>query len=88
VVSSEWVEWSDSTLSESIRVQRACLDPSFWMDVQAIVTALKPLFIVLRVTDMEGSTLGLLHHFMGKIFIELDGCSSLSAEGNFIGSTI
>jgi hypothetical protein len=77
VVSPLWVQWNDSDLPESQRVQRACLDFSLWSDVQAIVTSLRPLFVLLRMTDMEGCTLGLLYHFMQKLRTELTSLDSI-----------
>jgi len=79
VVSHMWIQWNESNLPESQSVQRACLDFSLWVDVKAIVNSLRPLFILLRLTDMEGCTLGLLYHFMQKLLNELDNIQSLEA---------
>jgi len=77
VVSHLWIEWRDSNLPESQSVQRACLDFSLWADIKAIVTSLRPLFILLRLMDMEGCTIGLLYHFMQKLLKELDNIQSI-----------
>ena len=45
--------------------------PSFnetwWGEAAALVKSLNPIYTVLRITDMEGSTQGLLYEYMDKI---------------------
>jgi len=80
VVSELWYEWNDSSLAESQQVQRSCLDVDFWQNVEALVRAMRPLFILLRVTDMEGCTLGLVYHYMTKARTEIESCTTLPTE--------
>ena len=42
-------------------------DEPFWKKAQTLVTVLQPLYSVLRITDMEGCTLGLLYEYMDRI---------------------
>ena len=67
VVSEEWKAWDESSDPEAQYVQRQCLDADFWSTMQSIVTTLRPIYIMLRMTDMEGCTMGLLYHFMQRI---------------------
>lgn len=81
VVSDEFKEWMDSETSASQQdaktIQRLCLNETFWQDVRALVVAITPLYKVLRMTDMEGSTLGLLHHFMKEAITEIEASAVL-----------
>ena len=50
------------------------------MEAEALVKSLTPLYTVLRITDMEGSTIGLLYEYMDKIGEALDNNWFLPAE--------
>ena len=56
-------------------MQRFCLRERFWESVRGIVIAMTPFYRVLRMTDMEGATLGLFVHFFRAAVAELRVCS-------------
>ncbi|MCO5559169.1 hypothetical protein L7F22_012763 [Adiantum nelumboides] len=81
VVSDEFKEWLDgettTSQQEATAIQRLCLKEEFWQEVKGLVIAILPLYKVLRMTDMEGSTIGLLHHFMEEASKEIEACTIL-----------
>ncbi|MCO5578193.1 hypothetical protein L7F22_032031 [Adiantum nelumboides] len=88
VVSDEFKEWleGETTTSqqEAKAIQRLCLKEEFWQEVKGLVIAILPLYKVLRMTDMEGSTIGLLHRFMEEASKEIEACTIL--DGPIDGS--
>eukprot|EP00250_Pteridium_aquilinum_P017298 c23556_g1_i1 orf=104-1159(-) len=80
VVSTMWNNWDESSSDEAHDMQRQCLDNHFWMRVSAIVTSLTPYYRTLRMTDMEGATIGLLIHFMREAKVEFNACPLLEPE--------
>ncbi|MCO5569980.1 hypothetical protein L7F22_023694 [Adiantum nelumboides] len=88
VVSDEFKEWleGETTTSqqEAKAIQRLCLKEEFWQEVKGLVIAILPLYKVLRMTDMEGSTIGLLHHFMEEASKEIEASTIL--DGSIDGS--
>ncbi|MCO5551318.1 hypothetical protein L7F22_004819 [Adiantum nelumboides] len=88
VVSDELKEWleGETTTSqqEAKAIQRLCLKEEFWQEVKGLVIAILPLYSVLRMIDMEGSTIGLLHHFMEEASKEIEACTVL--DGPIDGS--
>ena len=52
----------------------------FWTEVEAIVKAVTPIYKVLRMTDMEGFTLGLLTHFMREALKEIRASTILDSQ--------
>ncbi|MCO5551317.1 hypothetical protein L7F22_004818 [Adiantum nelumboides] len=87
VVSDEFKEWLEGETTtpqqEAKAIQRLCLK-EFWQEVKGLVIAILPLYKVLRMTDMEGSTIGLLHHFMEEASKEIEACTIL--DGPIDGS--
>ncbi|KAH7287026.1 hypothetical protein KP509_32G033800 [Ceratopteris richardii] len=67
VVSPLWNDWDESSLEESKSMQRLCLDEEFWENLKVVLNILTPIYRVLRMTDYEGATLGLLIHMMRAI---------------------
>lgn len=63
VVDGAWVAWEEASFPATMMVQRKILDEVFWMQVDALVQTLRPLHSLIRLVDMEGSTMGLLYHF-------------------------
>ncbi|MCO5575884.1 hypothetical protein L7F22_029690 [Adiantum nelumboides] len=88
VVSDEFKEWleGETTTSqqEAKAIQRLCLKEEFWQEVKGLVIAILPLYKELRMTDMEGSTIGLIHHFMEEASKEIEACTIL--DGPIDGS--
>ncbi|MCO5559125.1 hypothetical protein L7F22_012717 [Adiantum nelumboides] len=88
VVSDEFKEWleGETTTSqqEAKAIQRLCLKEEFWQEVKGLVIAILPLYKVLRMTDMEGSTIGLLHRFMEEASKEIEASTIL--DGPIHGS--
>ena len=72
LVCPEFLAWLQEEtgpgVDEARSIQRICMRESFWKEVEAIV---KAIYKVLRMTDMEGSTLGLLTHFMRDALQEI-----------------
>ncbi|KAH7423929.1 hypothetical protein KP509_12G081500 [Ceratopteris richardii] len=81
VVSEEFKEWMDrepiAQQQEAKSIQRLCLRESFWKNVYGIIAAILPLYKVLRMTDMEGATIGVLYHFMKEAIEEIKKCTTL-----------
>ena len=77
VVSNAWREWDEHDTIEGNAVQRQCLNNDYWRRVKVIVIAITPLYRVLRMTDMEGATIGLLTHFMREARVEISSCTYL-----------
>ena len=75
MVSDEFKAWLEEETIASQQdakvIQRLCLHEEFWQKVKGIVVVVLPLYKVLRMTDMEGATLGLLYHFMEDAFEEI-----------------
>ena len=42
-------------------------EETFWKKAEVLIKILQPFYSVLRITDMEGSTLGLLYEYMDRI---------------------
>ncbi|KAH7437282.1 hypothetical protein KP509_05G064000 [Ceratopteris richardii] len=80
VVSIFWSEWDESSLEESKSIQRLCLDESFWDSVKAILSVITPIYKVLRMTDYEGATLGLLIHIMRRAMEEIRECTLVTED--------
>ncbi|MCO5610560.1 hypothetical protein L7F22_064799 [Adiantum nelumboides] len=68
VVSDEFKEWMEEeptgSQEDAKAVQCLCLGEEFWDKVKGLVVVILPLYKALRMTDMEGATIGLLYHFM------------------------
>ncbi|KAJ7536832.1 hypothetical protein O6H91_12G083900 [Diphasiastrum complanatum] len=52
----------------------------FWDEARSIVVGLQPIYTVLRLTNREGCTLGLLYEFMDKLSEQLRLCTTISPE--------
>ena len=68
----EWLAWSDITKPLFQEFRRNIFNETWWGEAQALVNTLSPIYIVLRITDMGGSTLRLLYEYMDKIGEALD----------------
>ena len=79
VVSTMWNVWDESDTQEAKDMQRKCLKEEFWMQVRSIVVVTTPIYRTLRMTDMEGATLGLLTHFIKEAKVEIEACTLLDA---------
>ena len=81
VVCPDFVAWlreeTGTSADEARAIQRLCMRESFWTEVRGIVIAVTPIYRVLRMTDMEGSTLGLLTHFMREALAEVQATTIL-----------
>lgn len=68
VVCMEFVAWlrkeTGFSTDEARSIRCLCMRENFWKEVGVIVIVVTPIYRILRMTDMEGSTLGLLTHFM------------------------
>ncbi|MCO5610561.1 hypothetical protein L7F22_064800 [Adiantum nelumboides] len=60
-------------------VQRLCLREEFCDQVKGLVVVILPLYKALRMTDMEGATIGLLYHFMEEAYKEIEKSTILDA---------
>ena len=73
VVSREWVDMPKHREAKFRTFARTVMEDAWWHETEALVKSIKPIYSVLRITDMEGSTMGLLYEFMDKIGESLDG---------------
>ena len=67
IACQEWLAWSDKDTPKATTFRLNVLNESWWQEAEALVKSLTPFYTVLRITDMEGSTLGLLYEYMDKI---------------------
>ena len=63
----EWLAWDDISTPKFLAFRRNVFNETWWAEAEALVKSLTPIYTVLRITDMEGSTLGLLYEYMDKI---------------------
>ncbi|KAH7437245.1 hypothetical protein KP509_05G061800 [Ceratopteris richardii] len=80
VVSPLWNDWDESSLEESKSMQRLCLDEEFWENVKAVLNILTPIYRVLRMTDCESATLGLLIHMMRRAIDDIRAATLVTTE--------
>ncbi|KAH7426822.1 hypothetical protein KP509_10G018300 [Ceratopteris richardii] len=80
VVSPLWNDWDESSLEESKSMQRLYLDEEFWENVKAVLNILTPIYRVLRMTDCEGATLGLLIHMMRRAIDDIRAATLVTTE--------
>ncbi len=70
VVSLEWFdmeEWQKGD-PKYVKFNASIMgEEDFWKKSETLVKVIRPFYSVLRITDMEGSTLGLLYEFMDRI---------------------
>lgn len=78
VVSREWIALVEHQLPHYRAFARMAMDEAWFSDAEAFVKAVQPIYTVLRITDMEGSTMGLLYEYMDKIGEAFNNNVSLS----------
>ncbi|KAH7297215.1 hypothetical protein KP509_26G059300 [Ceratopteris richardii] len=67
VVSREWSDLHDIGTPKFISFSRMVMDDAWWTEADIFIKSIRPIYSVLRLTDMEGSTIGLLYGFMDRI---------------------
>ena len=67
VVSREWSHLDEHQHAKYMTLSRNVMDEAWWQEAEAFVKSIKPIYSVLRITDMEGSTMGLLYEYMDRI---------------------
>ena len=81
VVSDAWREWDESKIEESNHIKNLVLgDNNFWKGAENIILDFQPIFFVLRITDCEGCTMGLLYMFMTRLSEALNTASKLDVD--------
>ncbi|KAH7299190.1 hypothetical protein KP509_25G076600 [Ceratopteris richardii] len=80
IVSLEWLAWSGHTTKKAEMVLITCLSDSFWKEVEALVGVMQPLYSMLRIVDMEESSLGFVYEYMDRIGESLARCTSISLD--------
>lgn len=80
IACQDWLSWSDNDTPKALAFRRNILDESWWLEAEALVKTLNPFYTVLRITDMEGSTLGLLYEYMDKIGEALNRNTYMSVD--------
>ncbi len=80
VVSNAWFEWTNSGTQEAHDFETYVFSHDFWKNAQTIVTNLQSFYIVLRLVDKEGCTIGLLYEFLNKISETLLNVGNLSTD--------
>ena len=66
MVSNYWEDWSDSKKPDVVKVKSIVQDSSTLPSIMIVISIMRPLFSILRLTDREGSTMGLLYEFMRR----------------------
>ncbi|KAH7422563.1 hypothetical protein KP509_12G014500 [Ceratopteris richardii] len=61
-IDRRWSSMPRGLTEASKYVQRKILDMDFWSEIETLIPVLKSIHIVLRIVDMEGSTMGLVYH--------------------------
>ena len=67
VVSREWSNLDEHQHAKYMAFASNVMDEAWWQEAEAFVKSIKPIYSVLRITDMEGSTMGLLYEYMDRI---------------------
>ncbi|KAH7293308.1 hypothetical protein KP509_28G020300 [Ceratopteris richardii] len=80
VVSPLWNNWDESSLEESKSIQRLCLNEEFLENEKAVLNILTPIYRVLRMTDCEGATLGLIIHMMRRAIDDIRVATLVTME--------
>ena len=78
IVSREWLAMHDHTKPHYRAFARMAMDETWFLDAEAFARSIKPIYSVLRITDMEGSIMGLLSEYMDKIAEAFDNNVFLS----------
>ncbi|KAI5084420.1 hypothetical protein GOP47_0000589 [Adiantum capillus-veneris] len=69
----EWMNGESAASQQDVKaIQRLCLREEFWQEIKGLVVVILPLYKALRMTDMEGATIGLLWHFMEEAYKEIE----------------
>ena len=66
VVSNYWEDWNDSKKPDAVKVKSIVQDNSTLPSIMIVISIMRLLFSTLRLTDREGSTMGLLYEFMRR----------------------
>ena len=78
VVSDSWRQWSGSRTQEAMRVKSIILsDDHYWKLMEDIVFDFRPIYNIIRLTDQEGCTMGLLYTFMTNLSRVIDNATRL-----------
>jgi len=67
VMSDAWKAWPGSLEPDALKVQQTAFHPDMWNLAESLVRVMQPIYSVLRLTDREGCTLGLIYEFMDKV---------------------
>ena len=78
VVSREWIALAEHQEPHYMDFARMAMDQTWFLDAEAFVKAVQPIYSVLCITDMEGSTMGLLYEFMDRVGEAFNNNVSLS----------
>ena len=73
VVSNYWEDCSDSKKLDVVKVKSIVQDNSTLPSIMIVTSIMRPLFSILRLTDSEGSIMGLLYEFMRRARDTLQG---------------
>ena len=66
VACQKWLAWNDKDSPKVVQFRLNVFNESWWVEAEALVKTLSPVYAVLRITDTEGCTLGLLYEYMDK----------------------
>ncbi|KAH6557546.1 hypothetical protein KP509_1Z107600 [Ceratopteris richardii] len=78
--SDEWIAWDKSTTPKFLQFRLNVMNESWWVEAEGLVKTLNPIYKALRITDMEGSTMGLLYEYMDRTGESLNKNTYLSVE--------
>ena len=79
IYSDQWLAWNEKDTPKARAFIQKVMNETWWEDAEALVKTLNPIYTVLRITDMESSTLGLLYEYMDRIGEALNNNTHLSA---------
>ena len=77
VVSEQWCNWNGAKTKKAEEMVSIVLDANFWADVKMIVKVCKPVLKLLRLTDREGATMGLIYQFKQQMLIDINNMTEI-----------
>lgn len=83
-VDPNWGKMHHADTEATRYIQRTVVNPDFWKETEKLTKLLRPIFMLLRMTDAEGSTLGLLYHHFEKMKWAIRTCTAIPLSRYFL----
>ncbi|KAH7446212.1 hypothetical protein KP509_01G045500, partial [Ceratopteris richardii] len=80
VVDTQWELMAVAHTDAAQNVHLTLLDDQFWQQIDQISHTLRPLWKLFRLTDTEGSTLGLLYSMFHEMRASIQMCTYISDD--------